>query len=139
MQTALMMMLVVIWQVLMVIYAVALLVVQDGSALRRLFVTCDFLLVAFSWFFRGRRHRACTKHLTRQPQLNLAYAHTAVTPRVNSGSEVEVGVSSWGLAPWVIQPGWDTTSWFKYSDADLTKVEAKRRGPAIASPFIGPS
>ena len=35
-----------------------------------------------------------------------------------------------------------TTSWHKYSDAveercDLTKVEAKRCGPAIAAPFIG--
>ena len=38
-----------------------------------------------------------------------------------------------------IPPGYEgTTGWFKYSDAveercDLTKVEAKRRGPTIAA------
>ena len=38
-----------------------------------------------------------------------------------------------------VPPGYDgTTNWFKYSDAieewcDLTKVEAKRRGPAIVA------
>ena len=42
-----------------------------------------------------------------------------------------------------VPPGYDgTTSWFKYSDAvekwcDLTKVEAKRRGPAIAARLSG--
>ena len=42
-----------------------------------------------------------------------------------------------------VPPGYDgTTSWFKYSDAveewcDLTKVEAKRRGPAIAARLTG--
>ena len=40
-------------------------------------------------------------------------------------------------------PGYDgTTSWFKYSDAmeewcELTQVEAKRRGPAIAARLLG--
>ena len=42
-----------------------------------------------------------------------------------------------------VPPGYDhTTSWLKYSDAveewcDLTKVEAKRRGPAIAARLTG--
>ena len=42
-----------------------------------------------------------------------------------------------------IPPGYDgTTSWFKYSVAveewcDLTKVEAKRRGPAIPARLSG--
>ena len=41
-----------------------------------------------------------------------------------------------------VPPGYDgTTSWFKHSDAveewcDLTKVEAKRRGPAIATRLL---
>ena len=39
-----------------------------------------------------------------------------------------------------VPPGHDgTASWFKYSDAveewrDLTKAEAKRRGPAVSAP-----
>ena len=42
-----------------------------------------------------------------------------------------------------VPPGYDcSTSWLKYSDAveewcDLTKVEAKRRGPAIAARLSG--
>ena len=42
-----------------------------------------------------------------------------------------------------VPPGYDTsTNWFKYADAveewcDLTKVEAKRRGPAIAARLSG--
>ena len=44
-----------------------------------------------------------------------------------------------------VPPGYDgTTSWFKYSDAveercDLAKVEASRRGPAIAARLSGDS
>ena len=42
-----------------------------------------------------------------------------------------------------VPPGYDgSTSWFKYADAveewcDLTKIEAKRRGPAIAVRLSG--
>ena len=42
-----------------------------------------------------------------------------------------------------VPPGYDgSTNWFKYADAveewcDLTKVEAKRRGPAIAARLSG--
>ena len=42
-----------------------------------------------------------------------------------------------------VPPGYDgSTSWFKYADAveewrDLTKVEARRRGPAIAACLSG--
>ena len=42
-----------------------------------------------------------------------------------------------------VPPGYDgSTNWFRYADAveewcDLTKVEAKRRGPAIAARLSG--
>ena len=42
-----------------------------------------------------------------------------------------------------VPPGYDgTTNWFRYADAveewcDLTKIEAKRRGPAVAARLSG--
>ena len=46
-------------------------------------------------------------------------------------------------SPQKYPPGYDgSTNWFRYADAveewcDLTKVEAKRRGPAIAARLSG--